>query len=135
MFRFEEVKTNPTINTSSIIVNKISGKALDIPGGTFEPGERIIQYEVNKRFNQRWTFVKHDKGYLIQSVLNGLFLDIAGESRSSGAKVVQWSKTGNPNQQWLPEPLGNGVYKLRSIHEATMYLGIKHDSLEDGGKL
>jgi hypothetical protein len=79
--------------------------------------------------------VKHDKGYLIQSVLNGLCLDIAGESRDIGGKVIQWNKTGNPNQQWLLEPTGNGAYKIRSVHEPTLYLGIKGDSVNDGGKL
>lgn len=98
------------------MINKLSGKALDVPGGTMEPGERIIQYEINRRFNQRWRWVRHEKGCLIQSVQNGLVLDIAGESRDSGAKVIQWNRTGNPNQQWIPEAIGNGVYRIRSVH-------------------
>jgi hypothetical protein len=81
LWRFEEVKLNPTINTSFVLINRLSGKSLDVPGGTLSPGERIIQYEINRRFNQRWRWVKHDKGYLIQSIQSGLFLDIAGESR------------------------------------------------------
>ncbi len=72
------MKLNNTMNQSCLIINKLSGKALDVPGSILEPGERIIQYEINRRFNQRWRWVKHDKGYLIQSVLNGLCLDIAG---------------------------------------------------------
>jgi beta-galactosidase len=86
-----------------VLINKLSGKALDVPGGTFDLEERIIQYEVNRRFNQRWRWIRQDKSCLIQNVLTGLFLDIAGESRSSGAKVIQWSHTGNTNQQWIPE--------------------------------
>lgn len=135
LFRFEQVKVNTTLNSSCVLINKLSGKALDVPGGSFKLEERIIQYELNRRFNQRWRWVKHDKGYLIQNVLTGHFLDIAGESRESGAKIIQWTRTGNPNQQWLPEHQGNGVFKIRSVHEPSMYLGIKGDSVEDGGKL
>ena len=135
LFRFEEVKHNSTFVRSSVIINKLSGKALDVPGGTFDKAERIIQYAVNWRYNQRWKFIKHDKGFLIQNLLNGLFLDIDGESRSSGAKVIQWERTGNPNQQWLPEHQGDRRFKLRSIHESTMYLAIKGGDVDDGGKL
>lgn len=58
-------------------MNNLSGKALDIPGATWKKGERIIQWEKNKRWNQRWRFVKHGKGVIIQSLLNNLALDIA----------------------------------------------------------
>lgn len=129
------MKLNQTINTSFILINKLSGKALDVPAATLNPGERIIQYDINRRFNQRWKWIKHDKGYLIQSVQSGLVLDIAGESRDAGGKVIQWTRTGNPNQQWLPEAVGNGVYKIRSIHESSMFLSIKGESIDNGGKL
>lgn len=85
-----------------MIINNFSGKALDVPGSTFKKGERLIQWETNKRFNQRFRFLKHGKGVLIQNVLNGLILDIANEKKDNGAKVVQWDKTGGSNQQWFP---------------------------------
>lgn len=119
-----------------MLINRHSSKALDVLGGSLSPGERIIQYTINRKFNQRWRWIKHDKGYVIQSIHSGLFLDIAGESRESGAKVIQWSWTGNPNQQWLAEAaLNNGFYKIRSIHEPTMYLSIKGQSVDDEGRL
>lgn len=102
LWRIEEVKVNNTVNSSCVLINKLSGKALDVPGATMEPGERIIQYEINRRFNQRWRWVRHDKGCIIQSIQNGLALDIAGAGRDSGEKVIQWHRTGNTNQQWIP---------------------------------
>jgi hypothetical protein len=41
----------------------------------------LIQYEKNKRFNQRFRWVKAGNGYLLQNLLTGLFLDIAGEKK------------------------------------------------------
>ncbi len=116
-------------------MNGSSGKAVDIPEGTFEHGERLIQYELNKRFNQRWRWVSKGNGYLLQSVLTGHCLDIAGEKTESGSKVVQWDKTGNSNQLWKPVPAGQGVWKIGSIHAPGMFLSIKDDNVNDGGKL
>lgn len=95
----------------------------------------MIQWEKNKRWNQRWRFNRQGKGVIIQSVFNGLSLDIAEEKRESGAKVVQWEQTGGSNQQWFPEQAGNGVYKFRSVHEPSLFLGIKKQNVDNGGQL
>jgi hypothetical protein len=126
---------NSTVQGSAVIVNNASGKALDVPGATFSKGERLVQWEKNRRWNQRWRFIKGSKGVIIQSVLNGLCLDIAEEKRENGAKVVQWEKTGGSNQQWIPEQVGNGVYRFKSCHESSLFLAIKKGSVENGGQL
>ena len=38
----------------------------------------MTQYEKNKRFNQRWRWLKNGSGYNLQSLLTGHFIDIAG---------------------------------------------------------
>ena len=35
MWRFEPVKNNQAINTSALIVNNFTGKAIDVPGNSF----------------------------------------------------------------------------------------------------
>jgi len=135
IFYIVPVNNSTGLNETCILYNNYSGKAIDIPGGTFEHGERLIQYEANKRFNQRWRWVKHGSGYLLQSVLNGQCIDIAEERKDPGSKVVQWDKTGGSNQQWRPVPCGQGVWKIESVHAPGQYLTIKNDSTDDGGKL
>lgn len=117
------------------MINHFSGKALDVPGATFDKGKRLIQWEKNRRWNQRWYFQKHGNGVVIKSVLNNLCLDIAEEKRESGAKVVQWEQTGGKNQQWFPEPAMGGTYKFRSCHEPSLFLAIKKQNVDDGGEL
>lgn len=95
----------------------------------------MIQYEKNKRFNQRWRWVKQGNGWLLQSVLNGQSIDIAEEKKTNGSKVVQWDRTGNSNQQWTPVPSGAGVWKIRSVHAPDQFLSILDDDVHDGGKL
>jgi len=134
LFSIVPVNNSNSLNETCILVNNNSGKAIDVPGATFEHGERLIQYEKNKRFNQRWRWVKMGGGFVLQSLLNGLCLDIAEEKKTSGAKVVQWDKTGGTNQQWLPVASGQGVWKIKSLH-TPMFLSIKDDEVDDGGKL
>lgn len=130
-----QMVSNYTIESSAVIINNLSGKALDVPHSTRKHGERLICWEKNKRWNQRWHFQKHGKGVLIKSVLTGLCLDIAGEKRDSGAKVVQWEQTGGTNQMWLPEAAHNGTFRFRSIHEPSLFLAIKKQNVNDGGEL
>lgn len=134
LFRFEQIN-NYTIQNSAVLVNNLSGKSLDVPGASYKHGERLIQWEKNRRWNQRWHLQKHGKGVLIKCVHNGLCLDIAAESRENGAKVVQWEQTGGSNQQWFPEPAGNGIYKFRSCHEPSLFLAIKKQDVNNGGLL
>lgn len=134
LFRFEQVN-NPTIAQSAVIVNNFTGKALDVPKATFKKGERLIQWEKNKRWNQRWRFNRMGQGVAIQSIYNGLVLDIAEEKRTSGAKVVQWEVTGGANQLWVPEQSGNGVYRFRSVLEPSLFLGIRKQDVDNGGEL
>lgn len=79
--------------------------------------------------------MKQGNGFLLQSVLNGQSIDIAEEKKTSGSKVVQWDRTGNSNQQWVPVPAGAGVWKIKSVHAPGLFLSIKDDSVEDGGKV
>ena len=43
MFRFEPVHNNPTINGSTMIENKLSGKYLDVPSAAVKKGTQPVQ--------------------------------------------------------------------------------------------
>lgn len=58
LFRLEPVD-NYKLQHSAIIVNKFTDKAIDVPEATFEYKNgktRLIQWEKNRRWNQRWYF-------------------------------------------------------------------------------
>ena len=135
IFHIVPVDTCSGLNNTCIITNNHSGKALDIPGGTFDHGERLIQWEKNKRFNQRWRWEPHNGGYLLVSVLTGQCVDIAGESKDLYSKVVQWDRTGGSNQLWRPVPCGPDLWRINSLHAEGQGLGIKDHSYDDGGEL
>ena len=72
---------------------------------------------------------------MLKSLLTGQCVDIAGEEKEEGSKVVQWDETGGSNQLWRPEPAGQGVVRIQSIHAPGMYLCIRDDDVNDNGKL
>ena len=129
------VNNSGALNESCILVNNNSGKALDIPGGTHDHGERLIQWEKNKRFNQRWRWVRRGGGFMLKSLLTGHCVDIAEEKKDHGSKVVQWDETGGSNQLWAPRNAGNNTFKLESVHAPSLFLSIAYDNVDDGGKV
>ena len=134
LFRFQPVNDNHAVNGSSVLINHLAGKAIDVPKSSFDKGEQIKTWEVTKDFNQRWTLKKWGKGVLIKSLLTGMCLDIEGESTKPGTKIIQWEETGGTNQQWIPE-WHNTSYKFRSVHEPSLLLAIYKDDVDDGAKL
>ena len=123
------------LNSTCILVSTTSGKAIDIPKGTHEHGERLVQWEKNKRFNQRWRWEQHGNGYLLISVLTGQAIDIAGEKKNPESKVVQWDRTGGSNQIWRPVACGQGVWRIESCHAPGQALSVQNNSIEDGAKV
>lgn len=76
LFRFDRV-SNKDIQQSTLIINNITGKLIDVPKATRQKGERIIQWQRNNRWNQRWRLIKSGNGIIIESFYNGLVLDIS----------------------------------------------------------
>ena len=137
MFRFQPVNFygHPKLSNTFMLINKNSGKAVDVPGATTKKGKDIVQWEKNNRFNQRWSWVQHGKGYIIQSLFNGLVLDIEGGKTKKGVPIIQWDKSGDSNQVWIPRQCGERQYKLQSAHDSDLYLGMDKDSEKDGARL
>ncbi|HLL66118.1 MAG TPA: RICIN domain-containing protein [Micromonosporaceae bacterium] len=89
------------------ILNRGSGKALDVFGQSLLDGAAITQWTDNSGANQQWRLVDvAGGGVQIVSRHSGKVVDVFDESRLDGAKVTQWSGNGRPNQQWTLTRLG-----------------------------
>lgn len=75
---------------------------MDVPEASSKPGVKIIQYPINKRFNQRFRLIlqRENNTYLIENVKSKLLLDIKGESEKEGANIIQYQPTKGLNQRW-----------------------------------
>ena len=114
------------IDRTVMIMSQKSGRVLDVPHASDNEKEIITQYEMNKRFNQRWLLIKSgsDNTYQIQNFKSGLNLDIVGESIKPGTKVIQYKPTSAANQLWILEKKEDNTYLIRSVLCSSLFLSV-----------
>lgn len=114
-----------TINSNSYykLVNRKSGKVLDVPGGNTANNVQLIQYADAGNNNQAFRIVANSDGYY--SIINrgtNKALDNAG-STTDNSRVVQWDLTYSDNQKWRLIDTGDGYYRLQ-VKSSQKYLDV-----------
>lgn len=78
------------------IVNRNSGMAVHVDGGSMNPGALLVQYPYNGWGSQKWTFeLTTDRLYVIRNVQSGLRAHVQAGASSLGAALDQdpsWGK-------------------------------------------
>ena len=83
------------------IVNRNSGKVLDVSGNSTTDGAAILQWTWHSGTNQEWSLVAVGGGYYkLVNRNSGKVLDVANNSTADGAIIDQWTDNGGTNQQW-----------------------------------
>ncbi|GAA4916278.1 non-reducing end alpha-L-arabinofuranosidase family hydrolase [Streptomonospora salina] len=91
-------------NASYVLVNRESGKALDVYNRDTDNGARITQWTRNDQPQQQWRFVDSGDGYYrLQSRISDKVLDVYNWSTANGADIVQWTDYDQANQQFRLE--------------------------------
>ncbi|MET9494815.1 non-reducing end alpha-L-arabinofuranosidase family hydrolase [Streptomyces sp. NPDC006552] len=104
-------------NASYVLVNRNSGKALDVYNMATGDGARITQWSRNDQSQQQWQFVDSGGGYYrIKSRLSGKVLDVYNWSTANGGSIVQWADLNAANQQWRLADSADGYVRLISRH-------------------
>jgi GH43 family beta-xylosidase len=92
-----------TVDTGAwyVLVNRHSGKALDVYDLATNDGARIAQWTRNDGAWQQWQFADSGNGfYRLRSRHSDKVLDIRDSSTADGADLVQWSDHNGLNQQF-----------------------------------
>ncbi|MET9574252.1 non-reducing end alpha-L-arabinofuranosidase family hydrolase [Streptomyces sp. DT199] len=104
-------------NASYVLVNRNSGKALDVYNMATGDGARITQWTRNDQKQQQWRFVDSGGGYYrIESRHSGKVLDVHNWSTANGGSIVQWTDLNATNQQWRLADSSDGYVRLVSRH-------------------
>ncbi|MFC8348235.1 non-reducing end alpha-L-arabinofuranosidase family hydrolase [Streptomyces sp. NPDC057280] len=104
-------------NATYVLVNRNSGKALDVYNMATNDGARITQWTRNDQSQQQWQFVSSGDGYYrIKSRLSGKVLDLYNWSTANGGSIVQWTDLNATNQQWRLADSSDGYVRLISRH-------------------
>src|SRR5258708_25654610 len=74
------------------IVNRKSGRLINIPGATTTLGTQLIQYHDDNGTNSQWQLNALGGGYYtIVSRSDGQYIDVQSDSTANSAAIVQWT--------------------------------------------
>ncbi|MEU0403087.1 non-reducing end alpha-L-arabinofuranosidase family hydrolase [Streptomyces sp. NPDC006197] len=126
-----------TVDTNAwyVLVNRNSGKALDVYNLATNDGARITQWTRNDQNQQQWQFVDSGGGYYrIKSRHSGKVLDVQNGSTANGGAIVQWADLNGTNQQWRPADSPDGYVRLVARHSGKA-LEVQGGSTADGANV
>ncbi|MEV0146484.1 MULTISPECIES: RICIN domain-containing protein [unclassified Nonomuraea] len=126
-----------TVDTTTwyVLVNRNSGKALDVYNLSTADGGRITQWARNDGNQQQWQFVDSGGGYYrLKSRHSGKVLDVSNFSTANGASIVQWSDHDGTNQQWKLADSDGGYVRLINRNSAKA-LEAQGASTADGANI
>ncbi|MGC4850638.1 non-reducing end alpha-L-arabinofuranosidase family hydrolase, partial [Micromonospora sp. DT15] len=126
-----------TVDTNAwyVLVNRNSGKALDVYNLATNDGARITQWTRNNGNQQQWQFVDSGGGYYrVKSRLSNKVLDVSGFSTANGGSIVQWSDNNSTNQQFRLADSDSGYVRLIN-RNSNKVMEVQGASTADGGNI
>ncbi|MFF5985443.1 RICIN domain-containing protein [Streptomyces olindensis] len=123
----------PPLGTGQyVLVNKNSGKYLDIPGASTATGTAAVQWQNSACDCQLFTFQSAGGGaWTVKNVHSGLFVDINASSTSAGAALVQNAASAAASQRWTVTDAGGGYVKLVNANSGLV-AGVAQSSTANG---
>jgi len=117
------------------IVNRNSGKALDVCGVSTADGACVQQYSRSGGLNQQWQFVDAGGGwYRVRARHSNKVLDVYNWSTADNGAIVQWSDHGGNNQQFRLADSPGGYVRLISRH-SNKALQVQNSSTADSARV
>ncbi|MFI7679313.1 RICIN domain-containing protein [Actinophytocola sp. NPDC049390] len=126
-----------TVDTSAwyVLVNRNSGKVLDVYGLATNDGARITQWARNDGANQQWQFVDSGDGYYrLRSRHSGKVLDVRDFSTADGGAIVQWADWNGTNQQFRLADSDSGFVRLINRNSGKA-VEVQNASTSDGANV
>ena len=127
----------PAIHGRYKIINKNSGKALEVPGSSTANGTQLDQRTYTGALNQQWDVAPLPRGgdssyYTIKAAHDGSAANLDAYSYANGGVINQWGYVNQPQQHWYLEYAGGGYFKIHTRWDAKV-LEVGGNSTADGG--
>ena len=113
----------PVINGKYILVNRNSGKVVEVAGGSITTGASIRQNAYASATYQQWNVTPVDSRvggdfsyYTMTAVNTGFAMDLLNWSLSNGGGLIVWDDVKGGNQQWYLEYASDGWFYIRNRH-------------------
>jgi hypothetical protein len=131
----------PAINGRYIIVNRNSGKVLEVPGASTANGTVLDQNTYTGALNQQWDISPvpdnfgGDVSYLaIKAVHDGVTADLNNWSYANGAVIQQWNGGTNALEQWFFEYVGSNYFRIHNRWSGKV-AGVSGASVNNGAQI
>ncbi len=131
----------PVIGGRYVLVNRSSGKVMEVKDGAKNPGANIQQGSYTKATYQQWKVTPVDiriggdfSYFSFTAVHSNVSPDILNWSLDNGGNIIMWEITKGANQQWFLEYAGDGWFYIRSRHSAKC-LEVANGSNADGANI
>ncbi|WP_426746551.1 RICIN domain-containing protein [Myxococcus faecalis] len=103
------------------IVNKSTGRCLDIDGPSTADGATIHQWDCHTGASQIWVVEPTDSGYSrFVTLHSGKALDVRDVSTADGAGIQQWGYGGGANQQFRAVATSGGYVRIEARHSGKV---------------
>jgi Ricin-type beta-trefoil lectin domain-like/Secretion system C-terminal sorting domain/Bacterial Ig-like domain (group 2) len=113
------------------IVNKESGKVLEVKDASTAEGATIYQWSITGKAQQLWQFARGTyNGYRMIAKHSGKVIDAA--NCVDGGLVQQFAIDGTGSQEWKFEKQADGSYKISNISCNTLFLKLQTSNTADG---
>ncbi|BCD96029.1 RICIN domain-containing protein [Marinagarivorans cellulosilyticus] len=106
--------TQIAMDTTYRLINKMSGKALDVSGFSQEDGAIVHQWDYAGNNNQHWYVIANGSGVQLTATHSWKCLDVPAGNTANGVQMQQWGCIGNTNQSFQVTSTGNGFFEIRA---------------------
>ncbi len=125
--------TNVKTGVNYKIINRNSGKLLEVSGSSVADGGNVIQWGLTGGTNQQWSFTDAGGGYYkIVNRNSGKLLEILNSSVENGGDAIQGTDDGSNSQKWRLVDIGGGYYKIVNMGSGKL-LEVLSTSTANGG--
>ncbi len=131
----------PAVNGRYLIVNRNSGKVMEVAGASTNNGANIQQNTYSGGLNQQWDVVPvpnttgGDYSYFtVRAAHSGKAADLYNFSLDDGGNIAQWDSAVGVNQQYYLQYVSNGWFTVQSKW-STKCLDVAGGATTDGANI
>ncbi len=112
-FSVQQLAASYDTSKSYKIINRYSGKALEVYNWSTTNNGNIVQYDDLEGYNQQWRIVDIGQGYHKIVNQNSIkAMEVYNWQTTDGANIAQYADWNGLSQQWQINDLGNGYVSI-----------------------
>jgi len=117
-----------------IIVNRNSGKVLDVSGESLLNGANIQQWDYLTKTSQQWKAVKVGTNFELIAQNSIKCADVEASSLNNSANISQYTITNANNQLWTIGGVGGGYWSIVNVNSGKA-MDVEGSSTINGGNV